>query len=195
MKINVIFTILLLFIASGIASFSQDRSKVMSEKSIAWYGVDFSIGKFTLVTENPAVIVNQYLKAINSLILAEPNKFDLKTFFNKNEVTNDLEQVTERNEKIDPSALVVSDEHKITLDDVKAEIKKYNTKGKSGMGLVFIAENLNKTTQMGSFYVCFFDIATKEIIDARQMTGKAAGFGFRNYWSGSIYNIMKAWLK
>jgi len=195
MKINVLFTILLLFITSGICSFSQDRSKVMAEKSLTWYGVDFSIGKFTLVTEDPAVIVNQYLKAINNLIMEEPEKFNLGTFFNKTEVTNDLEQVTERNDKIDPSTFVISNEHKITLDDVKAEIKKYNTKGKSGMGLVFIAENLNKTTQTGSYYVCFFDIATKEIIDASQMTGKAAGFGFRNYWTGSVYNIMKVWLK
>jgi len=195
MKINVLFTILLLFITSGICSFSQDRSKVMAEKSLTWYGVDFSIGKFTLVTEDPAVIVNQYLKAINNLIMEEPEKFNLGTFFNKTEVTNDLEQVTERNDNIDPSTFVISNEHKITLDDVKAEIKKYNTKGKSGMGLVFIAENLNKTTQTGSYYVCFFDIASKEIIDASQMTGKAAGFGFRNYWTGSVYNIMKVWLK
>jgi len=25
------------------------------------------------------------------------------------------------------------------------------------------------------------------------MTGKAAGFGFRNYWAGSVYNVMKNW--
>jgi hypothetical protein len=195
MKMKVPFLILLLVITSGIALFSQDRAKVMSEKSITWYGIDFSIGKFTMVTEDPAVIVNQYLQAINNLILSEPDKFNLKNLFNKSEVTNDLEQVTERNDKIDPASFVINDEHKITLDEVKAEIMKYNTKGKSGMGLVFVAENLNKTTQMGSYYVCFFDIATKEIIDARQMTGKAAGFGFRNYWTGSIYNIMKVWLK
>ena len=195
MKTKILITILMLVIATGNTSFAQDKAKVMSEKSITWFGVDFSIGKYTLVTEDPAVIVNQYLKAINKLILMEPEKYNLKTLFNKSEVTNDLDQVTERNEKIDPTSLVIYEEHKITLDDVKAEIKKYNTKGKSGMGLVFVAENLNKTTQMGSYYVCFFDIASKEIIDAQRMTGKAAGIGFRNYWTGSVYNIMKVWLK
>jgi hypothetical protein len=61
------------------------------------------------------------------------------------------------------------------------------------MGLVFVAENLNKITQMGSYWVCFFDLGTKEIIDMQLKTGKAAGFGFRNYWAGSAFNVMKNW--
>jgi hypothetical protein len=59
--------------------------------------------------------------------------------------------------------------------------------------LIFIAENLNKSAQTGSYYVCFFDLATKEIIDSRRIVGKAVGIGFRNYWAGSVYNCMKAW--
>jgi len=33
----------------------------------------------------------------------------------------------------------------------------------------------------------------KEIIDSRRIVGLAKGFGFRNYWAGSIYNVMKTW--
>ncbi len=179
---------------SGI-SYGQDRTRVKNEKSITWYGIDFALARFTLVTEDPAVIVNQYLKAINAIILAEPEKYDLRKFFLKDEVTSDLVQVEEKNTKIDPASLVIADKHEISLDDVKKEIKSYNTGGKTGMGLVFIAENLNKTTQTGSYYVCFFDLATKEIIDAKTISAKAAGFGFRNYWAGSAYNVMKAWAK
>ena len=171
---------------------AQDKAKAMNEKNITWLGVDFSLAKFTLVTDDPAVIVGQYLKAINTLILAEPEKYNLRLYFNKTEVASDLDIVTERNAKIDPASIVVTDKFTVAPEEVQKVVKSYNTKG-TGMGLVFIAENLNKATQTGSYYVCFFDMATKEIVDIKLYTGKAAGFGFRNYWAGSVFNIMKTW--
>ena len=195
MKTKLLFSVLLLSFCLGITTMAQDKAKAKSEKSIVWYGIDFTVAKFTLVTEDPTVIVSQYLKSINSLIQSEPEKYDLKKFFSKTEVTLDLDQVNERNGKIDPGTLVISDEHKISLDDVKSAVAQYNTKGKPGLGLIFVAENLDKVKQIGSFYVCFFDQDTKQIVDAQRFEAKAAGFGFRNYWAGSIYNVMKAWAK
>jgi hypothetical protein len=103
--------------------------------------------------------------------------------------------VNERNSKIDPTLLVVPDKHAITPEDVKKVISSYDTKDKTGTGLVFVAENLHKVEETGSYYVVFFDISSKEIIDMERKMGKPAGIGFRNYWAGSVYNIMKAWLK
>jgi hypothetical protein len=195
MKTKLLISVLLLSICLGTATIAQDKAKAKSEKSMVWYGIDFTVAKFTLVTEDPAVIVNQYLKSINALIQSEPDKYDLKKFFSKTEVTMDLDQVNERNAKIDPGTLVISDEHKIAPDDVKNVIKQYNSNGKAGLGLIFVAENLDKVKQIGSFYVCFFNQDTKEIVDVQRVEGKAAGFGFRNYWAGSVYNIMKGWAK
>ena len=188
-------SVLIIVLGSFLPAFSQDKVKASGLTDVVWLGVDFTAAKFTLVPENPTVIVNQYLQSINTLIITEIEKFDIKKFFNKSGVINSIDQVNEKNLKIDPSSFVIDNEYKLEPEAVKAIIKKYNVPEKSGTALIFIAENLNKTTQMGSFYVCFFDIATKEIVDAKQMTGKAAGFGFRNYWAGSIYNIMKVWLK
>jgi hypothetical protein len=174
---------------------AHDKTKAKSAKSITWYGIDFTSSKFTLVTEDPAVIVNQYLKSINTLIQAEPEKFDLRKWFNKTEVSYDLEQAIKNNEKINPENIVTSNDHSITTEDAKAVVAHYKTSGKSGLGLIFIAENLNKVKQTGSYYVCFFDEATKEIIDINRYEAKAVGIGFRNYWAGSVYNVMKIWLK
>lgn len=195
MKTKFLISVLLLSFCLGSSTMAQDKARARSEKSMVWYGIDFTVGKFTLVTEDPTVIVNQYLKSINTLIQTESEKYDLKKFFSKTEVSMDLDQANERNTKIDPGTLVISDEHKITLDDVKGVLANYNTKGKSGLGLIFVAENLDKVKQIGSFYVCFFNQDTKEIIDAQRLEAKAAGFGFRNYWAGSVYNIMKGWAK
>lgn len=193
MKRKTFLSIVLIF--SGIILLSaQDAARVNSEKNLTWYGIDFSLAKFTLVVEDPAIIVNQYMKSINTLIITETEKYNFKTFFNKSEVTNDLSLVETKNAAIDPASLVIADAHEITLDDVKKEIASLKTKG-SGLGLVFIAENLNKTTQTGSYWVCFFDMTTHEIVDAKRKAGKAAGIGFRNYWAGSVYNILKTWSK
>jgi hypothetical protein len=195
MKTKLFLVTVLIACCVGIHTQAQDKAKAMNEKTITWYGIDFTLAKFTLVTEDPAVIVSQYLKSINALIQLEPEKYDLKKWFIKTEATLDLEQVDARNAAIDPGTLVISEEHTIAPDDVKKVIAQYNTSGKTGLGLVFVAENLNKVKQTGSYYVCFFDQTTKEIIDSQRYEAKAAGFGFRNYWAGSIYNVMKSWAK
>jgi hypothetical protein len=195
MKTKLLFAVISLAFCVSSALFSQNKQQAKDEKAITWYGIDFTKAKFTLVTEDPTVIVNQYLKSINQLIQAEPEKFDLKKWFNKTDVAFDIDQVNERNSKIDPASLVISDEYKFTPEDVKAVISKYNTKGKSGLGLIFVAENLHKVKQTGSYYVVFFNQDTKEIIDSERFEVKAVGIGFRNYWAGSVFNIMKIWLK
>jgi hypothetical protein len=195
MKTKLFIFVLVFTYCVGTASMAQDKARAKSEKTIVWYGIDFTVGKFTLVVEDPAIIVNQYLKSINTLIQMEPEKYDIKKWFNKSETSMDLDQVNERNAKIDPAGLVISDENKITLDDVKNVIANYNTKGKPGLGLIFVAENLNKVKQTASYYVCFFDQDSKEIVDAQRFEAKAVGIGFRNYWAGSVYNIMKVWAK
>ena len=191
MKTKSLFIVVLIFTFFSGAMQAQDKKKAVAEKNITWFGIDFTLARFTLVTEDPAAIVSTSLKAINNLILAEPDKYNLKKFFSKSEVTPDIEMINERNSKIDPTMLVVPDKYTITPEDVKKVINTYDTKGKTGTGLVFVAENMHKVEEIGSYYVVFFDLSSKEIIDSERKVGKASGIGFRNYWAGSIYNVMK----
>src|SRR4030042_1387996 len=193
MKSKLLTFILMILLGFMNYSFSQEYQKVSDIKKVIWLGVDFTAAKFTLVTEDPAVIVNQYLKAINVLIISEREKFNIRSFFKVDEVSNNIELVIEFNQQIDPSALVIYDDYKLDMDQVKDVIKKYDVEDKSGAGLIFVAENLNKVSQTGSYDVCFFDLSTKEIIDSKRMTGAVRGIGFRNYWAGTIYNVMKNW--
>lgn len=195
MKTKSLFIVVLIFSFFSSAMQAQDKKKAVAEKNITWCGVDFTLARFTLVTEDPTAIVSTSLKAINTLILAEPDKYNLKKFFSKSEVTPEVDMVNDRNSKIDPTLLVVPDKYTITPEDVKKVISSYDTKGKTGTGLVFVAENLHKVEQIGSYYVVFFDMASKEIIDMERKEGKATGIGFRNYWSGSVFTVMKNWLK
>jgi hypothetical protein len=193
MKAKVIPFMLLIILGFSHSSFSQDSKKSINLNKVTWFGVDFTVAKFSFASEDPTVIVNKYLKEINMLILNEPAKFDIRKFLKISELTNDIESVNEFNLKIDPSKLVITNDFKLNPELIKGVIKKYNLKNKSGTGLIFIAENLNKVAKSGSYYVCFFDIATKEIIESVRKVGTANGIGFRNFWAGSIFQVMKEW--
>ena len=71
-------SVLVIVLGSFSPSFSQDKEKASSLTDVVWLGVDFTAAKFTLVPENPAVIVSQYLSSINTLIITEIEKFDIK---------------------------------------------------------------------------------------------------------------------
>ncbi len=184
----------LVFGYSAITS-AQGNKNTSDVKSVVWLGIDYTLAKFTLATEDPAVIVNQYLRSINTLVITERAKFDISKFFDIPEVINDIDPANEFNSKIDPSKLIVSNDYSFEKDKVSEVIKKYNVKDKTGTGLIFIAENLNKSKKTASYYVCFFDLKTKEIIDCSKKTAPVTGIGFRNYWASSVYLIMKTWKK
>ena len=195
MKSKLLTLSLLLIIGFSTSSLCQESKKTADIKSVVWLGVDFTAAKFTGVADNPETIVNQYMKSINTLVITEQSKFDFRKFFKIPEVTYYIDLANEFNAKIDPSKLVITDAYKFDQDKVQEVIKRYNVKDKTGTGLIFVAENLNKIAKTGSYYVCFFDLKTKQIIECKLKSGPLNGVGFRNYWASSIYAIMKTWSK
>ncbi len=195
MKSKALTFIVLAILGFSASSFSQNDKKSSNISSVVWLGVDFTAAKFIDVAEDPATIVNQYLSSINSLIITERDKYNIKKFFNIAEVNYSIDLANEFNKKIDPATLVISQAHKIEIDKVKEVIKKYDLKDKTGTGLIFVAENLSKTAKSGTFWVCFFDLKSKEIIDCKHKEGAVSGIGFRNFWASSVYSVMKTWTK
>ena len=61
-----------------------------------------------------------------------------------------------------------------------------------GVGVVLVAKLLNKPMSKATYELITFDISTREILSKREVSGKAGGFGLRNYWAGSVYNIIKS---
>jgi hypothetical protein len=56
---------------------------------------------------------------------------------------------------------------------------------------VFIVEGLNKPGAKGSMYVTFIDMATKKVLFSERMVGKAGGFGYKNYWAKSVFEVLE----
>ena len=124
----------------------------------------------------------------------EAKKYDLKRFFRKDNVYNDLNPVQESNSKIDPDNFTSINSYKFTDANtaIQEVVNKYPKGDKAdGIGVVFIIESFNKSEQIAILYVTFFDIASKKILYKEQMSGKPGGFGLRNYWVGAIMDILK----
>jgi hypothetical protein len=187
-------------IAGTIPAKAQDAKAVFSSNEIVWFGLDFSKAKFVGSFDQgmgagPASgsdMKNKYVPGLNDLIAKEQPKFDLKKAFRKDNVIYDLKSINEINKSLDPDACMVYNEGKIDPNEISSMVKKYTPDiKKEGIGLSFIVENLNKNTQMADVYVTFFDIASKKVLFTEKMNGKAMGVGIRNYWAGSIKDILK----
>ncbi len=190
-----------LFVVFSGLTFSQTASDVFNPGSYTfyWLGLDFShvkvIGDFTQFGDAGAVdayqIKTQYFPAWNELMLNEPEKFDFKGLFKLNELINDIEMITRVNAETDVNAMSATEAPNYSQENIQSFVNGYNTTGKSGIGLVFIAESLDKVGKEAWFHVVAINTTSKEVLMWERIKSVPTGFGVRNYWAGAVYNIIK----
>lgn len=179
---------------------AQSAKDVFSTKEIVWYGLDFTKAKFVgqfdqgfgTMPASGTDMRNKWIPEWNALIAKEPQNFDFKESFRKDQVYNDVAPVNEVNSTINVEECMSLNPWKIEKSDIDAMIKKYKAGDKKeGIGLVFIIENFNKSAEVADVYVTFFDIASKKVLLCEKESGKVRGIGMRNYWAGAIKAILK----
>lgn len=190
----------LLVVACGTFAKAQDAKSALSATEIVWFGLDFTKAKFVGAFDQaggaaPATgsdMKNKWIPGWNALIAKEPQNFDLKKAFRKDNVIYDLKSMNELNSKVDPDECMVYNPGSIERSAIDGMVSKYKADvNKSGIGVAFIVENFNKGTQEATVFVTFFDIASKKVLVCEKMTGKAMGVGMRNYWAGAIKAILR----
>ncbi len=163
-----------------------------AETPVTWLGVDFTRVKvLNEINGTPSSIREQFNK-INQLILNEPKKYAVDLAFDKPGIVKDIRFTMAKNEKTDPEKIMDTggDDLRFKKQDVESIVKGYDFGDKKGLGIIFVAETLNKATVTGAFYVTIIDMGTKKVLLTERMTAKPAGFGFRNYWAKTIYDIL-----
>lgn len=153
------------------------------------YGVDFTHTNVYGAEESVEQFKNAF-EGINMLFLTEPQKYDFSKIIDKR-VELMIEPISKLNASNDFNGLKTFSS---TYDapEYSKVIKEYELKETEGVGIVLIAKLLNKTENKGIYELITFDISTREILSTREVSGKARGFGLRNYWAGSIYSIIKS---
>ena len=180
MKKILILSFLLLF--STITIFAKGSEPVYV------YGVDYTSVKVFGADET----INQFANAfegINNLFIKESQKYDFSDVVGENNKLK-LEMILDLTKEFDFSDIKTLDKE-IEHINLSEKIKDYNLKETEGTGLIIIASLLDKSENKGTYKVVLFDIATREILKEGEFVGKAKGFGLRNYWARSIYNLTK----
>jgi len=185
----------MVMLTTQFSAFSQTLKDVFtnSETPVFFYGVDFTKTK---LIDDPATNVSdirdRQFAGINAFIIAEPEKFDLKSAFNRT-VEHDPTEVNSRNEKVNTEAIKSyssSDFTRLKEADIQELIKGFDGGGKKGVGLLFIVEAMSKSAKAMAVWVTLFDPKTRKVLMTERMEGKPGGFGFRNYWSAAIRDVI-----
>jgi hypothetical protein len=186
---------LLAFVSAAAA-----RDSLIASSQLVWVGLDYSHARLIGPGQfnDPDAIFPGVFESWNNLFLQERIRFVEKE--TKKDVTIDIDAVTAANQKASSKQIIESPGAEDTISGslltpevIGKIVKSYDLKNKSGTGVVFIVDRLVKLDKKGegAVFVVAFDIATRAVIFSERETGKAGGFGFRNYWFRVIKDAEK----
>lgn len=190
MKKIVLVTIALLCMGA-LQNVSAQKGDLKDIGSLSFYGVDFSYAKVYGAEETAHDFLDAFIR-INDLFESEPKTYNASKAFGvrSDELFN--RQVKQDVDNIPRSELFTDDNrYAVTDAEVDQVVAKIETQGDSQYGAVIVGGLLNKTANRGTFTFVVFDQDTKEIIFQQEATGKARGFGLRNFWAGALRGAMK----
>lgn len=183
-----------LLCSAGVRSYAQSLKEFFADKAtpLTYLGVDFSLTKVQGEGATADDIQNKF-EPINTVVISE-SKYDVTGAFRRTTtVTNYMDAVKKVNADANTSKMKtdnVSDLGLLTPEDIAKHVKAYNLSGKSGIGLVFIVDGMSKMNKEAAMYATLINLSTKKVLLSEKLTGKAQGFGLRNYWAKTVYNVI-----
>lgn len=183
----------------GATAQTADDLFTTNDTKITWLGVDFShvklIGCFSefagFGSKNSRQIKYHYFPEWNKIILHEREKYDVPGMLRKDHIFYNVDMIFAINDNAPLEDMEAYNAPNYTPDDIAAFVKLYNTEEMTGIGIVFIAEALDKSQQEAWFHFVAINLTTKEVLLQKRLRGEPGGLGMRNYWAGSIHDVMK----
>lgn len=173
-----------------------------SLKEVTCFGLCFSeahlIGKFDqtigLGMADKNVLKNKYIPSWNNLVTKEPRLFKVKEAFHKENVYYDIASTDFLNQNLNPDGLI--NQNNIPFSNINETLKAIvnrlkSTEKKEGIGVVFIIESFDKNRNEAIIYATLFDIKSKTVLFYDRIIGEPQGTGLRNFWAGSIKEILE----
>jgi hypothetical protein len=170
------------------------KNPAQETTELVWCGIDYTLVQFIGTSEQFAdlpKIQNYYFRAWNEIILNESSKYDLNTAFSVSTITYNMENSILRSEQRDMAGIVQSSDYSIDEEQVKLAVQTNVDPSIDGVGALFVMETLNKTAVKSTMWLAVFNVATGEVLFMRRYSGEVGGFGFRNYYARSLYNVIK----
>jgi hypothetical protein len=201
LKNGVLFAFLSVCTARQSVSAQTKADVLNGSADITWLGLDFSQAKFigpATQFKDAGEITNaefrdKYTVSWNQLYIDEQKKFNVAEMVHRPMVKYALEVTQKANSIIKKDFFGNNPNDFKTIDEKKIGdlVSNYDFQGKTGPGLLFFVEGMSKGLEEAGAWVTLVDMKTKKVLFTTYKTGKSGGFGFRNYWAKSWYNIMK----
>ncbi len=191
---NTILTLTLLVISFQVnAQTAQDIFK--SGTPVTWLGLDFTEARFIGDRERLGSHsdVLHLMESINQLIVNEPTKYDIAAAIGRARVEKAINVTSNHNSQLEVSELLsdqTKDYQRLKSSDIERIVSGYSFDDLDGIGLMFNVESFSKMDESASVWVTFINLNTKKVLFTQRLTGKPGGFGLRNFWGRSIYNII-----
>ncbi|MCD6011869.1 MAG: hypothetical protein K0Q79_1731 [Flavipsychrobacter sp.] len=183
--------------------FAQTKADITSGTPVTWLGLDFTQLKFigsAAQFKDAGEISNydlraKYFPGWNTLFLKEKEKFNVAKALDRNDANIDyaIEVTDAANGKSSGPYFTDNsgDFQLLTADRVSTLVAKYDFKGHKGLGLMFFVEGMSKDREEASMWVTFVNMGEKKVLLTKRVTGRSGGFGLRNYWAKSFYNVLQ----
>ena len=184
---------MLIFLLIGFSSNAQKRKSgltivsntnaVINANKIHFYGWDIANMKLSDGTWiDKAEELRPRLSSMIGLLSSRFSPEYVAKALNK-EVEADLDVVQKLYMDIDYNDFVTFNPYEISEDYLKEIVKAYNLPQNKGVGLVIIAENMNKEERYTTAFVTFFDLETRKLLWVTKMKGlPGSKWGFSKYW-------------
>ena len=200
-RANWLITLLFVCLNASIVVAQTKADIFTGSADITWLGIDFTQTKFigsAFQFKDAGEITSsefrdKYIPSWNQLFINEQKKYDVAGAVKRAEVKYAMEVTEKANNGIkgnffsdDPNDYKKLDEQKIAN-----LVKNYDFQGKPGIGMIFFIDGMSKKKEEASGWVTFVDMKSKKVLSTEYKTGKAGGFGFKNYWAKSFHNMLK----
>ena len=178
--------LLLAVICFSLATNAQNTKKVFGTPIIGWYGLDFTKAKMVGWTESPHQIRDEFFPAWNASLQDVP----FAQVFQKTGAYKELNGINKANLARETDDLVGKDAD-IKNETIAEMVKELSTgQKKDGLGVVFIVQSFDKTAELATVYVTFFDIATHNVCLVKKLTGKSAKGNPKTGWTAAVKDIL-----
>lgn len=185
--------LVILFLVGTLLVPVHSKASLPATNEIFWFGIDYSLVQFIGARDqfnDLPKIKAHYFRAWNELIMVESSKYDLKKAFSVGEIVYSMENTIARSEAREMDGIVQSGSYSLDEDQVKNVVWQNTDASVDKIGAMFIMETLNKTDVHSTMWLAIFKVSSGEILYLEKYKGAVGGFGFRNYWARSYYNVI-----
>ena len=205
-------SILIILCCATFTSFSQTAADIFtaSDYQYTYLGIDYSHAKFNgnfsqfaeAGSTGVVAIKAKYFTGWNYVVYNEREKYSFQNALRKENISYDLDDIGLINDNT-----VVEDMEgaaaTFTQEDIQGFINNSEYTVTEGVGIMFIAEYIDKNKVEACFHFVLVNMETKEILIHERMVNQPGGFGLRNYWIKPIYasvatikkSLFKRWKK